>query len=729
MAIPATTYDIATATNPSSALTDFTFMIDLSRMSAAWWAGVNTSDGTRGRASKSDGTTELATDWIDFNDSAETGWLRAKYTGILASSGTQEVRVYPPNTVNSAYAVGDTYGQYNAYDSNKKLYMPLEEDPSGSAPQMFDRTSNGNNGTTQGSMTSGDSVAAQVENGLDLDGTDDYISVSSSASLDLTGGFYTLSMWVNLDASQTNWAGLLIKGVNEWGLQRNSGTTNLDVRHSDSVAAQFSGAWGLISGVGQIKLDVTYDTTANEVKLYLDGVLSDTQTATTDPSHSTGALLLGASRDPIEINGIIDEIHIESIDRSAAFISEEFDQTNDNATFWGTWTNVPAGGDLAIAADSGTYSTTGTDASILAERFINAESGTYSLVGTDVDFIIISDAFITAEAGTYSLSGFSVATIADKIINADSGSYSLVGTDVDFIIISEAIIEANSGVFSWVGSAAILIKGDNQVPEYGGLMGIDTLDELKRFEFNKIDLGIAIATGELNGVGRIEKYGKNAAAATGEVVQDEGGPIVFQTVAGTIELISTSADDDVGGVGAEAFLIAGVDADWNPIEELIVTNGLTVSLSSSKSFLYVFRAKMMNSGAVRNIGTITIRKSGAGATLAQVSIGAGQTQRAVFPVPAGCSLYMNNFRLEGTKNAALTGEVDLMEYQLGEGIRVAHPISFSAGAPGNVEWTVGTKKFTEKTLVWVEVAYLSVEAVITASFDGVLVRETDTTPA
>lgn len=86
--IPASNYATATITNPSSSLTDFSLMVDLSRMPANWWSAVNTSDGTKGRAAKNDGT-ELATDWINFNNIAHTGWLRVKWAGTLANSGSQ----------------------------------------------------------------------------------------------------------------------------------------------------------------------------------------------------------------------------------------------------------------------------------------------------------------------------------------------------------------------------------------------------------------------------------------------------------------------------------------------------------------------------------------------------------------------------------------------------------------------------------------------------------------
>ncbi len=259
-------------------------------------------------------------------------------------------------------------------------------------------------------------------------------------------------------------------------------------------------------------------------------------------------------------------------------------------------------------------------------------------------------------------------------------------------------------------------------------MSVVPIDKPAAINFKDVDLGIAIAKGDIQGVGRIEKYGKRAGAVATDVVQDEGGTISIETTATTIELISTDADDVDAGAGAQAIHIVGVDINWNPIEEDILTAGLSASLPSVYSYLYVFRAKVVSSGAVRNQGDITIRRSSAGSTLAQVLTGKGQTQKAVFPVPAGCSIYMKKFRFEGSKTGVLNGEINLMEYELDEGIRVAHPIVFSSGEKMTVEWDVGIKEFTEKTLVWVEVESISTGAIIAASFDGAIVRHTDSTP-
>lgn len=56
------------------------------------------------------------------------------------------------------------------------LYMTLEENPGGSSPQMLDWVSNSNIGTTHG-MSSGDSVAAEVGDGLSCS-TSKYVSTT-----------------------------------------------------------------------------------------------------------------------------------------------------------------------------------------------------------------------------------------------------------------------------------------------------------------------------------------------------------------------------------------------------------------------------------------------------------------------------------------------------------------------------------------------------------------------
>ena len=238
----------------------------------------------------------------------------------------------------------------------------------------------------------------------------------------------------------------------------------------------------------------------------------------------------------------------------------------------------------------------------------------------------------------------------------------------------------------------------------------------------------AIAQDEVKGTMYIEKHGLNTATAAGDVIQDESAAIAIRTTASALEVISSDPGDDVGGAGAEGVKIFGVDINYNPISAELDLDGTTLFGPTTEEFLYVYRAKIINSGAVFNIGTITIRETGAGATLALISPLYGQTQKCVFPVFAGCKLYIDTMRMEGSKTGILTGQLNLVEYELGEGKRVRHPILFSDGKPIPMHWPNAPKIFNEKTLVWIEAKSISAGAEISASFDGVLMRYADSTP-
>src|SRR5690606_5987295 len=129
MALPDTGYALLEVSNPSSALTDFSLLVDLSLLPQGWWDAVDTSDPTKGRAAKDAGEVELPCDWIAFDADTQTGWLRVLWTGTLASTGEQLLRVYPPVEANASVAAGETYGQYAAYDEDWAAYWPCEEAP------------------------------------------------------------------------------------------------------------------------------------------------------------------------------------------------------------------------------------------------------------------------------------------------------------------------------------------------------------------------------------------------------------------------------------------------------------------------------------------------------------------------------------------------------------------------------------------------------------------------
>jgi len=329
MAIPSGGYDSATISNPSSALTDFSLIIDLSRMSADWWGDVNTSDGTRGRASKSDGTTELACDWIDFDNAEETGLLRVKYSGSLASTGTQAIRIYPPNTTNATYSASNTYGSDNAYDGDWLLYWP---DAGG-----VDRTSNEADGTSAGSVTTG-GATGQIGSATTFDGSDDVVTSDSDIGAQSE---ITLMAWVNpQETADGGWiyiesdggpsdaaTGIRRDGTNASRCNVSDGTNNQ--RTDSSSASVPSSSWTHVASV----CDLSYAPVP-----YIDGS-SDigSQGSSTITATEAGSFTAGYG-DKGYANVSLNEVQVHSTDRSAAWVSQEYSQTDDQSTFWGTWT-------------------------------------------------------------------------------------------------------------------------------------------------------------------------------------------------------------------------------------------------------------------------------------------------------------------------------------------------------------------------------------------------------
>ena len=109
---------------------------------------------------------------------------------------------------------------------------------------------------------------------------------------------------------------------------------------------------------------------------------------------------------------------------------------------------------------------------------------------------------------------------------------------------------------------------------------------------------------------------------------------VFPTADTTMTVQSTSAAD----VNV-AFLIQGLDVNYNEIQEAILTNG-TTSVTTVNSYLRI--NKMIQIGGMA-VGNVSLRN--AGITYAQVNAGIGVSQMAQYTIPAKHSLYI--YRLSG----------------------------------------------------------------------------------
>ncbi len=374
MTLPATGYDTATLSNPSSALTDFTLMVDLSRMSTDWWSAVDTSDATRGRAAKDDGT-ELPAAWLEFDDATQTGWLAVQWAGSLASTGTQTLRIYPPSSANTSVAASDPYGSDNAFDDATQGYWP---DGGGT-----DWTANGNDAATASGLES--ATTGQVGDATDYATSNNEASHASGAALQITDAL-TIDTWFRTDGSFHNQA--MIGKASSYSLWLRSTdvawrtydtSANLDQIDSADIT---TGAWHHAVAV--------FD--GNSIELYMNGVLDNTTglgTTKTLGGSTNDTLLAGGPQGGTNTDGgysfgSLDNTSISDTARSADWVAEQYSQTSDQATFWGTWAWTAPASATVLETDFSEY-TAGTFPSDWTKIWDSGEAnqwGIASVAGT-----------------------------------------------------------------------------------------------------------------------------------------------------------------------------------------------------------------------------------------------------------------------------------------------------------------------------------------------------------
>lgn len=330
MTLPATIYALATLVNPTAALSDFSLLVDLSRMPAAWWAAVDTSDGTRGRAAKGD-ETELACAWIDFDAGAETGWLRVRWSGTLAASGVQQLRVYPPKAGNAAVSAGDPYGSGNAYDSALATYP----DATGT-----DRTGNGLDWSGVGSPGT---AAGVVGESFTLNGSSQYFQRAASFLHGL--GAATFAAWLyHATISDDD----MIFASTNGGVVQSFRDEAASGGITDTYAQSAGGAGNNFalpaSGLSPLNTWIHYALVYNAgtISVYLDGVLAGSNSGgNATLNASTATLYLGWQNNlGRHFSGRMNEVQIHTAARSAAWIEHEHLQTSDQAAMWGVWSPV-----------------------------------------------------------------------------------------------------------------------------------------------------------------------------------------------------------------------------------------------------------------------------------------------------------------------------------------------------------------------------------------------------
>ena len=328
-------YDKQSATNPAATLTDFTLLINIADLSSTWKSTIQSDFGDL-RVTKGDNT-ELAFDLLnpEYNGGSPTGWIRALWTGDLEPSGTQEAKVWAGYTPGTAltYHPEETYGQYNAYDSNWAGYWANGGDT--------DRTVNQHHGTDGGTVSSG-GATGKIGEGTDYPGGasgSHYVTVADQAEWDTQNG--TVMAWFKTTDSGSY--------RNIMRRDNGLGSRSFLFRKTNGNKLQFQAIYGgnpSVTSSGNVNDGSFFHGAARweingsntDIEMFLDGSSEGTGTATVlAPSHAQPLIFGGYTAGNELWDDILDDLQFHNINRSDDWISEEYAQANDNSSFWGTW--------------------------------------------------------------------------------------------------------------------------------------------------------------------------------------------------------------------------------------------------------------------------------------------------------------------------------------------------------------------------------------------------------
>lgn len=281
-------------------------------------------------SSDSAGNTQLACEIEKFvtdntpADGKASIWVKVP---SLSSSSNTTIYIWYNKSGETQPAEDAAYGKEAVWKSSFKMVQHMNQDPSGGFGCMVDSTSNDNDGTPNGSMTSGDLVDGKIDGSLDFDGANDYIvcGVANMSDIDAAG---TLSCW----AKYTVQPGISVENL----VLKSSLTGAVQLGfQSNEVVVWMSGGASIVSAT-QPSADAwhyyVFTTTGTNHALYVDGSEVDTSTVTLQSGTTNSASITTAAWGEA-FDGLIDEVHFSDITHLIGRTATEYANQNSPGTF------------------------------------------------------------------------------------------------------------------------------------------------------------------------------------------------------------------------------------------------------------------------------------------------------------------------------------------------------------------------------------------------------------
>ena len=242
------------------------------------------------------------------------------------------------------------------YTTNDRIsYVDYIKVGDGFVNNIKDSTSNNNNGTPQGDMTSVDLVDGKVGKALDFDGSDDNIGCGSDSTLDDISTITIESTFKAAGWGESGSGRVISKSTTG---NENGYTVFL---YSSNSRLGFIQGWTTTDGTwhipdSSINLDTWYHSvvqydrsygTGDKPIIYLNSVsqtvtTSQTPVGTIESDAAQNVCIAARAATDREFNGIIDEMRLSSVTRSSAWIKATYYSNWDNLITFGSEEDKPS---------------------------------------------------------------------------------------------------------------------------------------------------------------------------------------------------------------------------------------------------------------------------------------------------------------------------------------------------------------------------------------------------
>jgi hypothetical protein len=286
----------------------------------------------------SDGTTWLNYEverWDQANNLAEVWVLVPTVTG----NSYTNITLYYNDVANDSIPNGQNAAAVFSTANGFAGVWHMNENPTGGSGAIKDRTANANNGTATG-MASGDQSAGQIAGSINFDGS---AGINLGTGVSLQPGNVSIEFWMKRTtswASFTRYTLLCAKsssGGNGWYIDIYPGIAGMLFQEPFNFFVDGSGNgfgvpgsllnWDNLIPVEWIHMVITFNTTSNSCVMYKNGATLGIETKgspNTITSNSSVTKRIGSGLNS-DYNGMMDEVRISSVVRSADWVKLEYE--------------------------------------------------------------------------------------------------------------------------------------------------------------------------------------------------------------------------------------------------------------------------------------------------------------------------------------------------------------------------------------------------------------------